>query len=155
MLYSILLPIHSILRWLIILAALLVIIRAANGLSFKRRWMKMDDRVAMWFTIFMDLQLLIGLLLYFVASPITAIALQNMSGAMGNPSIRFFAVEHTALMFIAVVVAHIGRSMVRKASDPATKHRRAIIWTAASILIVLAAIPWPFLEFGRPLIRFW
>lgn len=142
MLYSITLTVHSVLRWLIVLSALLAIIRAVNGLSFKRGWTQMDNRVGLWFTIFMDLQLLLGLLLYFFLSPTMKIALQNFGGAMGDATLRFFAVEHAFMMLIAVIVAHVGRSMIRKADKDRAKHRRTLIWFGLAILLVLVAIPW-------------
>lgn len=154
MLYSIFLTLHSILRWLVLIFGLLAIIRSINGLRFKRGFTRQDNKIGSWFTIALDVQLLIGLILYFVLSPITTAALQNFGGAMSNAPVRYFAVEHTIGMLIAVIVAHIGRSMVRKAADTATKHRRTIIWFAVTLVIILASIPWPFLSMGRPLLRF-
>lgn len=153
-LYPIVLTLHSILRWLVIIAAVLVIVRAINGLSFKRGYTQQDNKIAMWYTISLDIQLLLGLLLYFVLSPITTAALRNFSGAMGDASVRFFAVEHIILMVIALGVAHMGRAFVRKGVNAPEKHRRTIIWFGLSILLVLASIPWPFLSAGRPLLRF-
>ena len=152
MLYSVFVTLHSILRWLVVLAALFAIIRASTGISFKRGWMQMDNRAGVWFTSLLDLQVLIGIILYFFLSPTTTIALQNFGAAMGNAATRFFAIEHVLGMLVAVVVAHVGRSLVRRAPAPIQKHRRAAIWIALSLLIVLAAIPWPFLSYGRPLI---
>jgi hypothetical protein len=139
---------HSTLRLLIILAALFTIIRAATGLSFKRGWMALDNRAGLVFTSLMDLQLLVGLILYFFLSPTTRIALQNFAGAMGDTVMRFFAVEHALIMVLAVVAAHVGRAMVRKAPNATAKHRRTLIWTVVSIVLVLAAVPWPFLTAG-------
>ena len=151
---------HSILRWLIVLAALFVLIRAATGISFKRGWRKMDNSAGLCYTILLDVQVLIGIILYFFLSPTTQIALQNFGGAMRDSVMRFFAVEHVIGMVIAVVVAHVGRSLVRKidltrVSDSkerqnlsVKKHRRAAIWTVISLLIVLASVPWPFLAAG-------
>lgn len=139
---------HSILRWLIVLAALFTIIRAATGLSFKRGWMALDNRASLWYTVLLDIQVLVGIILYFFLSPTTLVALQNFSGAMRDSTMRFFAVEHVVIMLVAVVVAHIGRSMVKKAPDAAAKHRRTLIWTVVSIVLVLAAVPWPFLAAG-------
>jgi hypothetical protein len=154
MLYPIALTLHSIVRWLIIVAALLAIIRAVNGLSFKRGWTGMDNRVGMWFTTLMDIQLLIGIILYFFLSPLTMSALQNFGGVMGDTTVRFFAAEHAVVMFIAVILAHVGRSLARKADNSAGKHRRTIIWFSLALVLVLLAIPWPFLEYGRPLLSF-
>jgi len=142
MFYSIILIAHSLVRWLIVLSALLAIIRAITGLSFKRGWTQIDNRVGLWFTTFLDIQLLLGILLYFFLSPLTQVALQNFSAAMADAELRFFAVEHAAIMVIAVIVAHVGRSLIRKASTDAAKHRRTLLWFGLAILLVLAAIPW-------------
>jgi hypothetical protein len=150
MLYTIVLELHSIVRWLIILAALFAIIRALTGLSFRRGWMKMDDQAGLWFTMFLDIQVLLGIILYFFLSPFTKDALINFSVAMSDPTKRFFSVEHIAGMIIAVVVAHVGRALSRKAPTAIQKHRRALIWFALAVLIILASIPWPFLSYGRP-----
>ncbi len=152
MLYSIVLTVHSILRWLVILTALFALIRASTGLSFRRGWMGMDNRAGVLFTSVMDVQVLVGIILYLFLSPITTKALQNFGSVAGNPTALFFTVEHVTLMIVAAVVAHVGRSLVRKAPRPVQKHRRAAIWTGLSLLIVLIAIPWPFLIYGRPLI---
>lgn len=152
-LYTIVLVLHSLLRWGVLLLGLLVIIRALNGISFKRGFTGQDQKFAGAFTGLMDLQLLLGLLLYFVLSPLTRLGLQNFAGAMSNDQSRFFMIEHFFIMFIAVVVAHVGRSMTKRATNAASKHRRTAIWFAVSLLLVLAAIPWPFLEYGRPLLR--
>lgn len=150
--YSIVLEVHSILRWLIVLSALFAIIRAVTGLSFKRGWMALDNQAGMWFTTLLDVQLLVGILLYFFLSPTTTAAMRNFGGAMSNNAARFFAVEHVALMFVAAALAHIGRSRIRKISEPIQKHRRALIFLGLALLVILAAIPWPFLAYGRPLI---
>lgn len=152
MLYSIVLTLHSILRWLVIVFALFALIRAATGISFKRGWMTMDNRAGLWFTSLLDLQVLLGLILYFFLSPTTAVVLQNFGAAMANPAARFFGIEHVIGMLIAVVLAHVGRALVRRAPAPAQKHRRAALWFALALLVILAAIPWPFLSYGRPLI---
>jgi hypothetical protein len=132
-----------------VIAAVLSIIRAINGLAFKRGWTQQDNRVGLWFTIFMDIQALLGILLYFFFSPLTMSALQNFAGAMGNASVRFFAVEHIFLMILALGVAHMGRTFIRKGVTAPEKHRRTLIWFGLAILLVLAAIPW-----SRPLLRF-
>lgn len=154
MFYTIVLSLHNILRWLVLLFGLLAIIRSINGLNFKRGYTGQDNRIGMWFVSLLDLQVLLGLLLYFVLSPLTTVALQNFGRAMGNAPMRYFLVEHAVLMLLALVAAHVGRVMARKADSAASKHRRTAIWFAISLLIVLAAIPWPFLAAGRPLLRF-
>lgn len=150
MLYSILLPLHSILRWVVILIAVITIGRALYGWLKKRPWVLLDRRLSAYFTHGLEIQVLIGLILYFI-SPTNQTALQNFGAAMGNASLRFFAVEHVVMMVLAVAIAHAGRTLARKAKDSYKKHRNAALFYILAILIVLAAIPWA----TRPLFRFW
>lgn len=101
------------------------------------------------FVIAMDVQLLLGLIFYFAASPITRIAFENMAAAMKDHELRFFTVEHTTYMLIAIILAHVGAAMSRKARTDQAKYRAAAIAYALSLLLILAGIPW-----WRPLIRF-
>lgn len=153
MLYSILLPIHSIVRWLLVIAVVVAVARAFMGWFGKKAFTALDNKIGLAFTSLMDLQLLIGLILY-VISPILQTAFQNFGGAMGNTQMRFFAVEHILMMVIAVVLAHVGRALSKKASTDLLKHRRAAIWFGLALLVMLLAIPWPFSPVSRPWIRF-
>ena len=150
MLYSFILPLHSIARWLVILSALAVVGRAFYAWLSKKEWTPLDNRLGMLYPMMMDIQLLIGLILYFFASPVTAQFLQNIGGSMQNPDLRFFGLEHIFYMILALGIAHAGRTLSRKAKDAASKHRAAALLYGLSVVVVLLAIPW-----SRPLIRFW
>lgn len=150
--YLLFLTLHNITRWLVLIFGLLVVVRAFSGWSGKKGWTQLDDRIGVFFASSLDLQLLLGLILY-VVSPIIQGALRNFGGAMGNAVTRFFAVEHVAVMLLAVIAVHVGRSAVKKVSLASQKHRRAAIWFSVTLLIILFSIPWPFLSFGRPLLR--
>ena len=152
--YTILLTLHSLSRWLVLIAAVYAICRAVKGLLKKSDWAKQDDRAGMFFTSMVDIQLLLGLILYFFVSPITTSALQDFAGAMVNAGTRYFAVEHTSMMLIGLILAHIGRALSKKGNTDRQKHLRAATWFLIALIIILAAIPWPFMSAGRPLFRF-
>jgi hypothetical protein len=153
--YPFLLTLHSILRWVVVILGVIAIIRGFAGWLGRKDWAATDDKLGLAFTISLDLQLLIGLVLYFFASPITMGALQDMAAAMGNSVLRFFTVEHVFGMVIAIIVAHVGRALARRATTDAGKHKRAALFYLVSLLIVLVSIPWPFLPAGsgRPWFR--
>jgi hypothetical protein len=65
----------------------------------------------------MDVQLLIGFLLYLFFSPMTTGALRDFGSAMGNSVLRFYAVEHLFGMVVAVIIAHVG-ARSRAATGP-------------------------------------
>jgi hypothetical protein len=153
--YPLVLSLHSILRWVVLILGLIAVIRALIGWLGSSQWETIDDRLGLAFTTSMDLQLLLGLLLYFVLSPLTRGAFQNFGAAMSNANLRFWAVEHFVVMIVAVILAHIGRSQSRKAEEPTAKHKRAAIFFGLALIAVLVAVPWPFLASGggRPWIR--
>jgi len=150
MLYSILLPLHSILRWVIVILAVVTIGRALYGWLGKKPWVLLDRRLSAFFITGLEIQVLLGVILYFI-SPVNQIALQNFAAAMGNAEQRFIAVEHVVGMILALGVAHGGRTLSRKARDSFKKHRNAALFYILAIAIILLSIPWA----GRPLIRFW
>jgi hypothetical protein len=151
--YDLLLIAHSWLRWLVLLAALAAIARAIGGVNTRRPWTPLDDRAGMWFTSALDLQMLIGLILYVFLSPVTQSAFVDMAAAMRAAPIRFFAVEHPVGMVVAIALAHVGRARVRKAPDSESKHKRALIFFGLSLLVLLLSIPWPIGPGARSLFR--
>jgi hypothetical protein len=90
----------------------------------------------------MDIQLLLGLILYFFLSPLTRSALSNFGGAMGSPDLRFFALEHALYMILAVVFVHLGSVFSRRQAEDVKKHRTAAIWFGLAVLLILIGMPW-------------
>jgi len=144
-----LIGLHNLLRWFVLLGGVLAVITMLSGLS-GRKFGPGDRRAGLIYTISLDLQLLVGLILLWL-SPLTGPLLRDMSqmgAAMSNPDLRFFIAEHPVLMIIAVIVAHIGSSQTRKAGlTDRARFTRGGIFYGLSLVLVLAAIPW-----GRTLI---
>jgi hypothetical protein len=151
--YAIVLLIHSWLRWVVVLAGLFAIGSAVSGIAQKRGWGAGDDRAGLFFTIALDLQLLLGLVLYFLLSPLTRAAMGDFGAAMGDSLLRFWAVEHVFGMLVGIALAHRGRARARTIQDAAKKHRVAALFYALALIAVLASIPWPGMPAGRPLLR--
>jgi len=149
--YTIALILHSWLRWGVVVSGLL-----ATASTFVARPAGAPDPTDRWGLFFMaslDLQMLLGLLLYFALSPTTAAVLKDFGGAMSDPVARFWAVEHACTMLLAVVLVHVGRVLARKASTPAKKRTRLMVCFTLATLLILAATPWPGMTAGRPLFR--
>lgn len=149
--YSLLLILHSWLRWGAIIAGLLAVATLVS--SRGRHDHGSADRWGLFFLIALDLQMLIGLLLYFVVSPNMAAIRDNFAEAMRSSHLRFWAVEHITLMFVAVVALHVGRALARGAASPDGRRRRLLIASAIALVAIVAATPWPGRPAGRPLLR--
>jgi hypothetical protein len=140
--YHYLLSFHSVLRWLLLAAALFAILRAVRGWTGDKPFTKIDDKAGMWLILFSHLQLVLGLLLYFVYSPIIQQAFSDFGAAMKNSDVRYWAVEHISVMIIAIAIIQIGRIRSKKATTDVSKHKRAAIFYIIGLLLILSRIPW-------------
>lgn len=150
--YTILLFLHSWLRWFVVGAGVLAVFRAYAGWSGRRPFTKGDNAISAAFSGFMWLQVLVGLGLYFGLSPWGLQGLKNYS-ATHDPTVRFFGMEHIALMLVATIVAQVGRIALKHAPDDTLKHKKAFIYLGIALLLVLLMIPWGIWNPARPLGR--
>lgn len=152
---SLMLVAHSWLRWAVLLLGAVALARAVIGRVSGRQWHPTDEAAGRWYTRAIDVQVLLGLLLYFGFSPLLTMAGQDLGRAMATPAIRFWLVEHLTLMLVAVALAHVGVVRVRKATTDAARFGRAGLFFGLSLAAVLAGLPWPGLAYARPLLRLW
>lgn len=137
---AILLPAHNLLRWLVILAGLLMLIITYRGWNGGISWRKTDERLNRLFVASVDLEVFLGALLY-VTSRVTQPAFHDFGQLLKLQLTRFFGLEHPLAMILALIFVHAGSTMARAAEGPRKFRRAAIMYTLA-LLTILAAIPW-------------
>jgi hypothetical protein len=142
MMYPLVLAIHNVVRWVVLIAGVLAVIRAAIALVNKTTWGQIDRALGTLFTSSIDVQFLLGIILYFFLSPITRSAFQGFSEAIGNTSLRFFALVHPVSMLLAVVFTHLGSRQSRKAVTDTARHQNALTWFGLAFILILLGIPW-------------
>jgi hypothetical protein len=147
--FDLLLALHSLLRWFVLIAGLVAVGLGVAGWK-GRPWQPADRIAGRAFVGVLDLQFLVGALMY-LASPIVGAAMANFGAAMREPMLRFFLVEHAAGMIAAVALAHVGAIRIKKAADDTRRHRTAAIFFGLSLVLILLSIPWPGMPAGRPL----
>lgn len=146
-LYSAMVHLHSVGRWIILLLLLFAIINSL--LAGNRPYIRSDNRLGLLLTIFADLMLVIGIYLWFAGEKGYHLIQQyGMTAVMKDPAQRFFAIEHMAGMIIAVILIHIGKAQGRRPIGDRAKHRRTMIFYLVALLIILASVPWPFRGVG-------
>ena len=146
--YDIALSLHNILRWLVLAAALYAVARAFMGWLGRQPWTPASAGPGRVFTIAMDVQFLLGILLYGMLSPVTRRAFADFGAAMRDRDLRFFAVEHALMMVLALVFAHVGKALAAKGADDVARYRRAALWYGLSLVLIVLAMPW-----ARPMLR--
>ena len=140
---SILVGLHNLTRWIVVILAVVALYRAYSGWLGRKEWTASDRKAGLFFGIGMDIQLMLGGILYFIGNwGVKAFALAEAVPAAQRMSTLFFAIEHSTTMLLAVILTHVGSVMARKAPDALSKHKRAAIWFTVAVLLVIVAIPW-------------
>lgn len=137
---NILLRAHSGLRYVVL--ALLI---AAIVVAFSK-WQKSnngDSKVYLFALIATHTQLLIGLILFFMSPKVNFDLIKEKV-------FRFYSIEHGFMMIIAVILVTMGRARAKKLQG-ADKHRTILVFYSMALIIILAAIPWPFRNLGAGL----
>lgn len=128
---------HSGLAYLVLLALLIAVINAFIGMNSKRNFEPKDRRISLFGLIFSHIQLLFGLILYFV-SPLGL----NSFGQMSNSELRLTSLEHPLINIIAIALITIGWSKHKKATTDTDKFKKIAIFYAIGLLLILSRIPW-------------
>lgn len=147
--YDFFLVLHSWTRWLVIILAIIAIYKAFTGWQGNKIFSKQDSIIGGVFIGVIHLQVVIGLILYFVLSPITQTAFEDFGAAMRNAELRFWAVEHITGMILAAIIAQVGRILSKKAPTDILKHKRAFIYYVIAFVLILITMPYII----RPLFR--
>lgn len=149
---QVLLTLHNIIRWVVLILGIVVVVRSFLGWFKKWEYQERDQKLIPIFAGVFDMQILIGLILYFTKG--WGGVLMNAPGdVMKTASLRFFAVEHWMMMILAALLIHIGSAQIKKVTESLKKYKRAAIWFSIALLLMLASIPWPGMTAARPLFR--
>ena len=135
-----LLHLHNILRWIVLVLLLIALFQAFT----KKESLRSSS---LWLMISAHTMLLIGLY-QFIAGRNGWLTIQLPEGqsVMSDKYYRFFLVEHPLMMIIAVVLISIARG-----KSKALAYKPASWLLLVALLLILAAVPWPFREqIGRP-----
>ena len=149
--YTTVLFLHSWIRWIALVATVGVTLAALRGKVEGER--SVADRWGIVAMMALDLQMLLGLLLYFGLSPNMREILNHFGESMQRADTRFYAVEHVTAMFIAIVLSHVGRVLARKAATPAAKRTRLLVTFGLATILIIVGMPWPGRPGGRDLFR--
>ncbi|AHF15737.1 Eukaryotic cytochrome b561 [Niabella soli DSM 19437] len=142
-----LLHLHSFLRWIILLLLVIAILRSIG--AGNKPFTIGQRRIGSFLTIVVDIELLIGLIQWFTGPwGYKQLTSRPMAEIMADPVARFFTVEHITMMIIAVALIHIGKSAGKKNISDRKKHRKTALFYVLALIIILAAVPWPFRAVG-------
>ena len=111
--YSNLLIIHSLFRWVVLFLLLIAIYRAFIGYIRGKPFLKLDNAIRHWTATAAHLQLIIGILLY-IKSPVVKYFWAYSKEAILNREAVFFGIIHITLMILSVVLVTIGSALAKR-----------------------------------------
>lgn len=132
--YPMLVHSHSGLRWVVLLLLLAAIFNAGTKMGGKASYTDKDKKLGLFALIFSHVQLVIGLVLYFISPKVQMF--------------RFFKMEHLAMMIIAIALITVGYSRAKRQTSDAGKFKTTFWFYLIALLAILAGIPWPFMGYG-------
>ncbi|MDO6491128.1 MULTISPECIES: hypothetical protein [unclassified Cellulophaga] len=140
--YDTILNLHSYFAFLVLAILILAVVNAVSGLLAKRDFnLSKDLRVSLFALILSHIQLLIGVILFFVSpNGFGAIKTNGMGGL--SSTARLLAVEHPFINIIAIVLITIGWSKHKKVMESAKKFKLIAIFYGLGLLCLLSRIPW-------------
>ncbi len=134
--------IHSWWAYLVVIVLLITTVNSIIGLTSKKEYGATDFRLALFTLITTHIQLLIGLVLYFVSPYFTALTESGMGPVMKDSTLRLYLVEHPLMMILAVVLITVGYSKHKKKLTSKPKFKTLSIFYTLALLFVLSRIPW-------------
>lgn len=126
---------HSFLRYAVLILLCIVVITALRGWRRKKPYSSTDNKLSLYLFIATHLQLLVGLILYFVSPNV-----QFNSATMKEATIRYWTVEHSFIMLLAVALITMARITSKKMSSDEAKHKRMFIFNLIALIFILTAI---------------
>jgi len=142
--FSVLLQVHSILRWVILILLFLSIVQSFIGWIRHRELRDGDAKLWLFTMISAHTTLLIGLiLLLFGHFGILSKGLPEGVELMKDKYYRFFWVEHPVGMLAATVLITLGRGVLKKQITDPLKYKRAFWFFFLALVLILATVPWP------------
>src|SRR5690606_16320578 len=129
------------------------IFQAYNGWLRSKAFSAFDNTLRHTTATVAHIQLMIGIWLYTI-SPIIAYFLKNFKEAVHIREFRFFGMEHSTMMLVAVILITIGSAKAKRKKEARDKYRTMAIWYSIALMIILSSIPWGIsLTVSRPSFR--
>ncbi|MEK6153082.1 hypothetical protein WIW50_07475 [Flavobacteriaceae bacterium 3-367] len=133
---------HSYMAYVVLAVLFLAVANALIGLAGNKMFtLNKDFRLSLFTLILSHIQLVVGLILYFI-SPNGMKAIQELGMGGMSAAARLLALEHPLINIIAVVFITIGWSRHKKFMEGNKKFKSIAIFYGLGLVFILSRIPW-------------
>lgn len=140
--YSALKTVHSYWAYLALAILILASVNALLGMRGNKVFSARDLRISLFGLIFSHIQLLVGLVLYFVSPWFNQWSALGVGGVMKDAQTRLYLVEHPFTNIIAILLITMGWSMHKRQAEDGKKFSRIGIFYTLGLVLLLSRIPW-------------
>lgn len=137
MIYSFAFRIHILISSITILAGISTIVISVHGLTRKRDYRRSDELTSLVFNVALYFQLFLGFLIYYLLRTSLEGPMWEVPDTQNDASLRFWAIEHIALMIFALFLTQLGRVYIKKSKDPFRKFRASLFYFGTSLFLIL------------------
>jgi len=140
MIYSVAFKIHIFISSITLLAGIFTIALSIQGLIRKREYGKQDLVLSIVFNVALYFQLILGFLIYYLLRSTLEGPLWEVPDTQNDASLRFWAIEHIALMIFALFLTQLGRVYIKRSKGPSRKFRASLFYFGTSLLLILFSV---------------
>ena len=139
--YETIQTLHSYWAYLVLLILILATINALFKTFAGKEYTAKDFRISLFTLIVSHIQLLIGILLYFVSPRLQLFSELGMGAIMKDATNRLYLIEHPTINILAVVLITIGYSKHKKKLTSNSKLKQIAIFYTIALVLFLSRIP--------------
>ena len=140
MIYSFAFKIHIVISTITLLAGISTLVMSIHGLKRKREYGRQDFVVSLVFNVALYFQLFLGFLIYFLLRSTLEGPMWEVPDTQNDASLRFWAIEHIALMIFALFLTQLGRVFIKRSKGPTRKFRASLFYFGTSLLLILFSV---------------
>jgi len=133
---------HSYWAYLVFAILVIATLNALTKYFGNKEFGAFDFRISLFTLILSHIQLLLGIVLFFVSDYLSLISDMGMSAIMKNDDLRSKIIEHPFAMILAVVFITIGYSKHKKKLTSKPKFKLLAIFYTIALILVIAKLPW-------------
>jgi hypothetical protein len=140
MIYSIAFKIHIVISTITLLAGIVTIVLSIHGLSRKREYERQDQGASLVFNVALYFQLILGFLIYYLLRTTLEGPIWEVPDTQNDASLRFWAIEHIALMIFALYLTQLGRIFIKRSKGARRKFRASLFYFSTSLGLILFSV---------------
>ena len=137
--YSLVKIVHSYWTFLTLIILALVVLNAIHGKVYRKVFRVNDLRISLFGLIFAQIQLLIGLILYFISPWFEKWSSMGI-GFIKNEENHFYLVEYPITNISAIILITIGWSLHKRQSESSKKFIRIALFYGFGLVFLISMI---------------